>query len=79
MPQLFKIIATKLNCSWNIIPTVDGLFGTKNDDGSWNGVVGMLERGELDLTLADLAVTSDRSKVNFIRIYVIFCINVYTS
>ena len=64
MPQLFKIIASNLNCSWNLIPSVDGMYGTKNADGSWNGLIGMLERGEVDLALADLSVTSDRSKVN---------------
>ena len=63
MPQLFKVIAKHTNISWDVIPAVDGLFGAKNDDGSWSGVVGMLERGELDLSLADLAVTRDRSQV----------------
>lgn len=62
MAQLFKIIASQLNCSWNIKPAKDGLFGAKND-GSWSGVVGMLQRGELDMSLADLSVTRDRGQV----------------
>ena len=43
---------------------MDGLFGAKNTDGSWSGVVGELQRKELDFSLADLSVTSERSKVN---------------
>ena len=63
MPELFKVIATKINCTWRVIHSKDGLFGSKLDDGTWNGVIGMLANHELDLTLADLAVTSDRAKV----------------
>ena len=56
---------------------MDGLFGAKNTDGSWSGVVGELQRKELDFSLADLSVTSERSKVNrrkFKNYDEIFCI-----
>ena len=33
-------------------------------DGSWSGVVGELQRKELDFSLADLSVTSERAEVN---------------
>ena len=63
MPQLFGIIALELNCSWSLRASKDGLFGNIEDDGSWSGIVGELERGELDFTIADLAVTSERARV----------------
>ena len=44
---------------------MDGLFGAKNTDGSWSGVVGELQRKELDFSLADLSVTSERAEVNY--------------
>ena len=44
---------------------MDGLFGAKNKDGSWSGVVGELQRKELDFSLADLSVTSERAEVNY--------------
>ena len=66
MPELFKVIATKINCTWRVIHSKDGLFGSKLDDGTWTGLIGMLAKHELDLTLADLAVTSDRAKVQSI-------------
>ena len=63
MPQLFQIIASELNCSWVLSPSKDGLFGNIEDDGTWSGIVGELQRGELDFTIADLAVTSERAQV----------------
>ena len=64
LAQLFNIIASEINCTYLIKPSMDGLFGAKNTDGSWSGVVGELQRKELDFSLADLSVTSERSKVN---------------
>ena len=63
MPKLFKIIASELNCSWSLDPSKDGLFGATNEDGTWNGIIGELIRGELDISLADLSVTSERARV----------------
>lgn len=63
MPKLFKIIASELNCSWSLDPSKDGLFGATKEDGTWNGIIGELIRGELDISLADLSVTSERARV----------------
>ena len=63
MPKLFKIIASELNCTWSIEQSKDGLFGSTAEDGTWNGIIGELIRGELDLSLADLSVTSERAQV----------------
>ena len=67
MPHLFKIIASKINCSWRIIPSIDGLIGSTKDDGSSSGVFGMLQRGEIDLSLVDFSVTTDRAKVKIVH------------
>ena len=63
MPKLFKIIASELNCTWSMDPSKDGFFGSTLEDGTWNGIIGELIGGELDLTLADLSVTSERAQV----------------
>ena len=47
-------------------PAKDGLFGATLEDGTWNGIIGELIKGELDLSLADLSVTSERAKVRII-------------
>jgi len=64
MPKLFKIIASELNCTWSLDPSKDGLFGATKEDGTWNGIIGELIRGELDISLADLSVTSERARVS---------------
>ena len=38
----------------------DGKWGSKNEDGSWNGMVGMLHRGEVDMALGPFGVTEAR-------------------
>jgi hypothetical protein len=63
MPQVFKIIALELNCSYSLSPSKDGFFGNPHDDGSWTGLIGELQRGELDFTISDLAVTFERAQV----------------
>ena len=39
----------------------DGLWGSRASNGSWNGIVGMVARGEADVG-ASLGVTADRSE-----------------
>ena len=43
--------------------SVDGQFGAKNPNGSWNGMVGMLTRNDGDVCIAGFAITNARSKV----------------
>ena len=60
------------------VPSIDGAFGTKLDDGTWNGMasfffdkfnkkpfisVGMVWRGEVEVAVADLYATSERGEV----------------
>lgn len=35
-------------------------YGYKNERGRWNGLMGMLQRGEIDATLADVVVDEER-------------------
>ncbi len=59
-------------CSSWLTPSVDGNYGTvvkgegeeKDPDNlEFDGLVGMIQRGEVDVAVADLRVTEDRSKV----------------
>ena len=45
------------------IPSVDGRFGSLNSDGTWNGMVGMLQRNEADIIMTLLTVSEDRKRV----------------
>ena len=47
-----------LNFTAPLSLSVDGKFGGKNKDGTWNGMVGMLTRNETDVVLAALGCNS---------------------
>lgn len=63
MQDMLDIIAQKINCTWSVIPSNDGTFGSRFKNGSWSGLVGMLIEKKIDMSLVDLTVTSDRAKV----------------
>ena len=41
-------------------PSIDGGWGSQNEDGSWNGMVGMITRGESEIAVSDFFITADR-------------------
>ena len=46
--DLLNMLEKNCNFTSNITYSIDGKFGGQNDDGSWNGMVGMVTRGELE-------------------------------
>ncbi|XP_023328481.1 glutamate receptor ionotropic, kainate 2 [Eurytemora carolleeae] len=69
--QLFEIMKGLLNFTYTAVPCIDGIYGTKVEGGvrnkgkvsQFNGLIGMLERSEIDIALADLSLTFTRSEV----------------
>ena len=61
--ELFNLIAERLGIDVEYVPSVDGSFGSQNENKSWNGIIGMLERGEADLGVTLLTVSESRLKV----------------
>ena len=63
-PSLYGDIWSSLqsitNFSYSMVYSVDGSWGSLNDDGSWNGVVGMMERDEVDVGVTSLFATRQR-------------------
>ncbi|GFY48698.1 lig_chan-Glu_bd domain-containing protein [Trichonephila inaurata madagascariensis] len=58
--RFLEIIMTNLGKNYEIITPEDGEFGTELTFGIWTGVIGMLHRGEADITVANLGVYEDR-------------------
>ena len=48
--------------SYTVIPSIDGAWGSMNPNGSFNGMIGMLERDEIDIALTSFYVTEARAK-----------------
>ena len=46
-----------------MIPSVDSGWGGMTENGSWNGMVGMVERGEVEIAVSDFYMTPSRKDV----------------
>ena len=63
-PEVLQLLMEKLNFSVTIVPSKDGKYGgLEEDKKTWNGLIGMLAEGEIDLSATDLTITSGRSEV----------------
>ena len=59
--ELWKELGNSLGFSYSIKPA--SKYGSKLDNGSWNGMVGMVQMKEVDMAICDCTVTLERSKV----------------
>ena len=57
-------MAEDLNFRIEFVPCLGCGFGTRIDNTSWTGLVGMLMKGSIDMTVVDMAVTQNRAEVS---------------
>ena len=63
-PDIFDILQKKLNFSTRALSPADGLWGSLKDDNvTWNGIVGDLKSGRADVSTASLTQTYERNQV----------------
>ncbi len=62
-PESFKVIQHMSNFSVEWVTPGDRMYGVQMENGSWSGLVGMLQRREVDVVAASLAFTLERRKV----------------
>jgi hypothetical protein len=63
--HLLTLVQSELNFSYTLIPSKDGKYGSKKSMG-WTGQIGLLQKNELDLSITDLTVLFERSKVTIL-------------
>nr|XP_053641769.1 glutamate receptor ionotropic, kainate 2-like [Cherax quadricarinatus] len=61
--NLLEIFSHSINFSYKIMRPPDGGWGAKMQDGTWNGMVGMVARKEVDFGLGPFGVTAVRYEV----------------
>ncbi|XP_021944932.2 glutamate receptor ionotropic, delta-1-like [Folsomia candida] len=61
--EFMNAIRDKYNFSMQIFLPYDGNWGAQTENGSWNGMVGQVLRGEADVGVAGFSVTLQRSQV----------------
>ncbi|CAB3400516.1 unnamed protein product [Caenorhabditis bovis] len=58
--DLINLIKNEVNFTYTIYEVEDGTFGTMDDNGNWNGLIGALVSGSADIALAPLSVMAER-------------------
>ncbi|CAC5406402.1 GRID1 [Mytilus coruscus] len=61
--DLLKHLSDGLNFTYDLIGPPDGNWGAELDNGTWNGMVGQLQRKEIDMVATALTVLSQREMV----------------
>ncbi|XP_042855611.1 glutamate receptor-like [Penaeus japonicus] len=63
MWDLLQMLTAKMNLEFEIYQPPDGMWGVELPNGSWNGMLGMIQRQEVDMALGPFAVSYPRTKV----------------
>ena len=61
-----NLIVQYRNLDWQLLFLVQYYsegYGSKNPDGTWSGVIGDLVKGEIDIAVAGMTMTSEREEV----------------
>jgi hypothetical protein len=58
------MVHSELNFSYTLVPSKNGKYGIKTKNNEWTGQIGLVQRNELDLSIMDLTVLFERSKVS---------------
>ncbi|XP_068227739.1 glutamate receptor ionotropic, kainate 2-like [Palaemon carinicauda] len=61
--ELFNILTERMNFTYTVTRPPDGAWGYKYPNGTWNGMVGMLAKGEMDLAFVPFSVLYTRAQV----------------
>ncbi len=61
--DLLREMATLLNFTYDIVEVEDGTYGVTDEMGGWNGIIGVLQRHEADLSVSAVTITYSRVSV----------------
>ncbi|KAK2139587.1 hypothetical protein LSH36_1706g00022 [Paralvinella palmiformis] len=68
--EMLEELARRLNFTYTLSRVPDGQFGNSKPDGNWTGLIGQLQRKEVDMCVASLSVTEQRKTViDFVEYY----------
>ncbi|XP_068216708.1 probable glutamate receptor [Palaemon carinicauda] len=63
MDNLLRIISEKLNFGYELLQPPDRVWGVAGADGNWTGMLGMLQREEVEMAVGPFAVSRARETV----------------
>ncbi len=59
----FKRHDSSLNSSSTFVSSIDGYWGSLQENGTFNGIIGMVERKEIDAVIGSFLLNKARSEV----------------
>ncbi|GFQ64350.1 lig_chan-Glu_bd domain-containing protein [Trichonephila clavata] len=70
--KLFKCLAEKLNFEFEIVESPNGQYGSSNNNGTWDGVIGLVQSGNADMGFGALSISEKRLEVvDFSNAYIV--------
>ncbi|XP_076061232.1 putative glutamate receptor [Oratosquilla oratoria] len=63
MIEVFKIMIDQFKFCYEYVKSSDGLWGSPTPNGSWFGLMGILQRKEADIALGPFALSYQRAQV----------------
>ncbi|XP_042892245.1 probable glutamate receptor [Penaeus japonicus] len=63
MDNLLRILADKMNFDYELVQPGDRVWGVAKADGNWTGMLGMLQREEVEMAVGPFAVSRARETV----------------
>ncbi|XP_069995906.1 probable glutamate receptor [Penaeus vannamei] len=63
MANILRVFAEKMNFDYELVQPPDHVWGVPLPDGNWTGMLGMLQRQEVEFALGPFGVTSSRETV----------------
>ncbi|GFT29787.1 lig_chan-Glu_bd domain-containing protein, partial [Nephila pilipes] len=58
--EMLQCLADKLNFEIELYFSPNGQFGTRHSNGTWDGVIGLVQSGEADIGVQSLSISEDR-------------------
>ncbi|GFY47315.1 uncharacterized protein TNIN_88921 [Trichonephila inaurata madagascariensis] len=60
--KLLNCLAEKLNFEYELILSPDNQWGSRNKNGTWNGIVGLVQSGKAEFAMPALGITEERNE-----------------
>ncbi|GFU53009.1 glutamate receptor ionotropic, kainate 3 [Trichonephila clavipes] len=60
--KLLNCLAEKLNFEYEVVLTPDGQWGSRDKNGTWDGIVGLIQSGRADFGMPALGITEERNE-----------------
>ncbi|GFS31351.1 uncharacterized protein NPIL_604651 [Nephila pilipes] len=61
--EMLELLSKALHFKYETLAPNDAAWGSKLENGSWSGAIGMVYRGEADLAIGKIAITEERASI----------------